>query len=70
MTWNPQFICLVLQSEIGVLPIIFAWFGIDALPEIDPSNAAQSCDHKTRNNDMVWISAHKFSPSQIKISIR
>ena len=35
------------------------------LPEIDPSDAAQSCDHKTRNNDMVRISAHKFSPSKI-----
>ena len=34
------------------------------LPEIDPSDAAQSCDHKTRNNDMVWIFTHKFSPSK------
>ena len=42
-------------------------YNILGSPEIDPSDAAQSCDHKTRNNDMVRISAHKFSPSKIKI---
>ena len=53
----------MLQSEIGkgievLYNIIFY------LPEIDPSNAAQRCELKTKNNDKVRISAHKFSPSK------
>ena len=64
MRWNPQFICLMLQSEIGK-GVEVLYNIILSLPEIDPSDAAQSCDQKTRKNDKVRISAHKFSPSKI-----
>ena len=53
------------KNKIALLRLKMKLYNILGSPEIDPSDAAQSCGHKTRNNDMVRISAHKFPPSKI-----